>query len=54
MTYIEPLMKKGFNVLTFDFAGCGISEGEYVTLGSKEKDDVLSIIRYMHRKWNCK
>uniref|UniRef100_UPI0035C7604D CocE/NonD family hydrolase n=1 Tax=Serratia quinivorans TaxID=137545 RepID=UPI0035C7604D len=33
---------------TFDFSGCGNSEGDWVTLGFKEKDDLKSIIEYLY------
>ena len=32
--------------MVFDFAGCGKSEGEYVSLGYHEKDDLEGIINY--------
>jgi fermentation-respiration switch protein FrsA (DUF1100 family) len=34
-------------VFTFDFAGCGLSEGEYISLGCYEKDDVDCVFRYL-------
>ena len=38
----------------FDFAGCGMSEGEYISLGWFERDDVNVIVNYLreHRKVN--
>ena len=33
----------------FDFAGCGLSEGEYITLGWNEKDDVKLIIDFVEK-----
>ena len=27
------LLKNGINIVMFDFAGCGLSEGEYISLG---------------------
>lgn len=47
---IFPLFKKfhdaGYNVLTFDFRGSGISEGKRVTVGAKEQDDLLTAVSY--------
>lgn len=43
------LLKKGINIFTFDFAGCGLSEGEYITLGWNEKDDVKTIINFVEK-----
>lgn len=37
----------GINLFTFDFSGCGNSEGEHVTLGWKETDDLRSVIEYL-------
>ena len=37
----------GINFCVFDFSGCGNSEGEWVTMGYKEKDDIKAIIDYL-------
>ena len=36
--------KRRIALLLFDFAGCGLSEGDYVSLGYHEKDDLNGII----------
>ena len=41
---------EGFSFLNFDFGGCGISEGEYVSLGWHEKDDLINLIKYLREK----
>jgi fermentation-respiration switch protein FrsA (DUF1100 family) len=41
--YVEVFLPY-FDLLAFDFAGCGQSEGQYVTLGYNEKEDVYSVI----------
>lgn len=33
----------------FDSAGCGISEGEYISLGWWERDDVAMIVDHLRR-----
>ena len=43
------LLKNGINVVIFDFAGCGLSEGEYISLGWFEKDDVKLIIDFVEK-----
>jgi len=43
------LLKNGINVVIFDFAGCGLSEGEYISLGWFEKDDVRLIIDFVEK-----
>ena len=34
-------------MFTFDFAGCGNSEGEFISLGWFERDDVAMIIDHL-------
>ena len=43
------ILKNGINVVIFDFAGCGLSEGEYISLGWFEKDDVRLIIDFVEK-----
>ena len=33
-----------FGVCLFDFSGCGHSEGDYVTLGIKEQNDLIAVM----------
>jgi alpha-beta hydrolase superfamily lysophospholipase len=37
----------GISLLAFDFAGCGQSEGDNVTLGYREKEDLQLVISYL-------
>ena len=30
-----------------DFSGCGLSEGEYISLGWYERDDVDAVVEYL-------
>src|SRR5260221_10569117 len=39
-----PLREAGFNVFMFDFRAHGRSEGEYVTMGMYEKEDLLGVM----------
>lgn len=39
--YAEVYLKYGYNVLTPDLRAAGTSEGLYLTMGSKESDDIL-------------
>jgi alpha/beta superfamily hydrolase len=34
----------------FDFAGCGKSEGEFISLGWHERDDVNVIVNYLRKE----
>jgi pimeloyl-ACP methyl ester carboxylesterase len=45
---ILPLvLNMGITLFGFDFAGCGRSEGEFITLGYHEKDDAAKIVEYL-------
>ena len=46
MEYLGELIKRNISLCTFDFAGCGNSEGEYISLGYYEWKDVEEV--YMH------
>lgn len=43
------LLKRDINLMVFDFAGCGLSEGEYISLGWNERDDVRIIIDFLQK-----
>jgi len=45
------LVQHGFNVLTFDFRGCGLSQGAQVTLGRDEQYDVLGAVDYLKQRF---
>mmetsp|Transcript_14564 Transcript_14564/g.44439 ORF Transcript_14564/g.44439 Transcript_14564/m.44439 type:complete len:419 (-) Transcript_14564:134-1390(-) len=47
---LRTLLGAGVSVLSFDFAGHGQSEGEYVSLGWFERDDVDDLIQHMRAK----
>ena len=44
----RQLAEQGINLCTFDFSGCGNSEGDWVTLGHKEKFDLQSVVEYIY------
>ena len=35
------------NLCVLDFAGCGMSEGEYISMGFYESQDVLNLMNYI-------
>ena len=41
------LLGNGICLFTFDFSGCGNSEGNWVTLGWKEKHDLDAVVSYL-------
>ena len=43
------LLKKNINVFIFDFPGCGLSEGEYISLGYHEQHDLRIILDFLVR-----
>ena len=43
------LLNKGFDLFVFDFPGCGKSEGEYISLGFHEKEDVNVIVNFVEK-----
>jgi len=47
LTFAPYLMPHGIDLLTFDFSGCGNSEGQWVTLGFKEKDDLHAVLQHL-------
>jgi len=44
---VVPLNDAGFNVFMFDFRAHGRSEGEFVTMGMYEKEDLLGVMDYL-------
>jgi pimeloyl-ACP methyl ester carboxylesterase len=43
----DTLIPAGLDLLSFDFSGCGNSDGKWVTLGWKETDDLRSVLQYL-------
>ncbi|CAI9762664.1 unnamed protein product [Fraxinus pennsylvanica] len=46
------LLPSNVTVFTFDFSGSGLSGGEYVTLGWKEKDDLRAVLDFLRADEN--
>ena len=49
----EYCIENGIGLCLFDFAGCGKSSGEYVTLGWKETDDLSQLIDILTRDYSA-
>lgn len=45
--FIDFFIPFGINYCVMDYRGRGYSEGEYITLGDNEIDDVFTVIRYL-------
>lgn len=43
------LLKRNINLFVIDFPGCGLSEGEYISLGWHEKEDVSIIVDFVEQ-----
>ena len=46
---VKYLLPKNICLFSFDFCGCGKSEGDYISLGYYEKEDVKCIIEYLQK-----
>ena len=46
---LEPLLAEGVTVAALDCAGSGRSEGDYVSLGWHERDDVAAVVAHLRR-----
>ena len=46
---VRYLLPKNICLFSFDFCGCGKSEGEYISLGHYEKDDVHCVVEYLKK-----
>lgn len=47
--HVRLVLMRGITVFAFDFAGCGQSEGDHITLGYNERDDVQEVIKYLRQ-----
>lgn len=47
---LRYLLPQNITLFCFDFAGCGLSGGEYITLGWYERDDLAQIVNYLREK----
>lgn len=45
----SELLKRNINLMVFDFAGCGLSEGEYISLGWYEREDVRIVVDFLEK-----
>lgn len=44
---LVPLLQRGLMLFCLDFAGCGLSDGHYVSLGHFEEDDIKTAIDFL-------
>jgi pimeloyl-ACP methyl ester carboxylesterase len=49
--YLEHYLRpNGLALFLFDFEGCGNSQGEYITLGIREADQLLKVLTLIRRR----
>jgi alpha/beta superfamily hydrolase len=44
---IRVLLSQNIQLFAFDFPGCGLSEGEFISLGYFEKEDLSIVVEYL-------
>jgi dipeptidyl aminopeptidase/acylaminoacyl peptidase len=49
LKYLRGILENDINLFCFDFAGCGLSEGEYISLGYHEKEDLKIIVNFVSK-----
>jgi pimeloyl-ACP methyl ester carboxylesterase len=47
LTVIDHVLPLRFSVFAFDFSGRGLSEGDYVSFGWHERDDLEIVVEYL-------
>lgn len=47
LSLVKKLLPLSITVFSFDFSGCGLSEGDFITLGWHEKEDLKAVIEYL-------
>jgi acetyl esterase/lipase len=50
---LETLLALGVAVVAFDASGSGLSGGEYVTLGHRERDDLAAVVGHLRCRGDC-
>jgi pimeloyl-ACP methyl ester carboxylesterase len=45
----EIILKNNINLFVFDFAGSGLSEGKYISLGYHESNDLENVINFVEK-----
>ena len=45
--YADQLLSNGIQLMVFDFLGCGMSDGDIISLGYKEQDDLCYVVKYL-------
>lgn len=51
--FLGPFMKRGVSLFCYDSIGCGLSEGDYLSLGWHERDVLSAVIKYLRGSPLC-
>ena len=54
MEYLGKLIRQNISLVTFDFSGSGNAEGQYVTLGYYEQEDLQEVVDYIRKNSKVK
>lgn len=49
---VDYFLTSNITLFCFDFPGCGMSDGEFISLGWHERDDVAKIVEYLRENRN--
>jgi pimeloyl-ACP methyl ester carboxylesterase len=52
--FLKDILLPRIGIVVIDFAGCGNSSAEYITLGHKESRDVKIVINHLKRTYNIR
>eukprot|EP00933_Yihiella_yeosuensis_P033354 TRINITY_DN27081_c0_g1_i1.p1 TRINITY_DN27081_c0_g1~~TRINITY_DN27081_c0_g1_i1.p1 ORF type:complete len:426 (-),score=82.01 TRINITY_DN27081_c0_g1_i1:96-1373(-) len=50
---VGTLISQNISLFCYDAAGCGLSEGEYISLGWHERDDLSAVIEHLRQSPFC-
>jgi len=50
---MQELVARRISLFCYDAAGCGLSDGEYISLGWHERDDLAAVIEYLRTNSLC-
>jgi len=50
---VSTLIEQNISLFCFDASGCGLSDGEYVSLGWHERDDLAAVIAHLRQSPFC-
>eukprot|EP00929_Paragymnodinium_shiwhaense_P051882 TRINITY_DN26041_c0_g1_i1.p1 TRINITY_DN26041_c0_g1~~TRINITY_DN26041_c0_g1_i1.p1 ORF type:complete len:547 (+),score=105.95 TRINITY_DN26041_c0_g1_i1:96-1736(+) len=45
-----PLLQQGMSLVSYDSCGCGLSEGDYLSLGWHESADLLELVQFLRQE----